>query len=174
MPPELLLSVLEFDAVDSPWEPGKLPGMPAEGCPPAGVPGEDVELGMELLVDPDCVGVDAVVGIPVEEAEPLCPEAVDVDDGLLELLLLLEEDEELEDELDELEDEELLLDDCSGELWLTEVWQALRNKLSSSRLTAAAFSGTGNLLCIIFIGSSLCISVCPALARHFMGIRESA
>ena len=160
MPPELLLSVLEFDAVDSPWEPGKLPGMPAEGCPPAGVPGEDVELGMELLVDPDCVGVDAVVGIPVEEAEPLCPEAVDVDDGLLELLLLLEEDEELED--------------CSGELWLTEVWQALRNKLSSSRLTAAAFSGTGNLLCIIFIGSSICISVCPALARHFMGIRESA
>tara|TARA_R110000824_G_scaffold336_5_gene2068 strand:+ start:23681 stop:24043 length:363 start_codon:yes stop_codon:yes gene_type:complete len=88
-------------------------------------------------------GVDAVLGIPEDDPAPLCPEAVGLEDGPLELLLEDEElDEELEDELDEdgeLEDDELLLEDSGGELWVTEVWQAPNNKLSVRMLSAAIF-----------------------------------
>lgn len=91
--------------------------------------------------------------MPVEDADPLCPDDVELEDGLLELLLLEDDelDEELEDD-DELDDEELLLEDSCGALWLVEVWQALNNKLSVNRPAAAiVLLSKSALLFIVFI-----------------------
>ncbi len=120
----------------------KLPFSPSDGiCPPLGI---DCELGLlERELGSEAVdALDVLEGIPVDDEDPVCPDA-DVLEELLDELELddeLEElDEELEDEEDELEDEELLLDESCDVLVVTEVWQALNPRVSNIMINAIFF-----------------------------------